>query len=118
MVSSVSPECNQLNVAIAVMHKHNHIRFVNDDTINAVMQHSMEERDSTMVPATDSSINSLESKTLDCPIESCSICLEEFSNGCKATCMPCSHLFHNSCIAEWLRTSHYCPLCRFEMPTD
>ncbi|KAL3849262.1 hypothetical protein ACJIZ3_011144 [Penstemon smallii] len=117
MVNSVSSGCNVLNVAVEVIHKHVHVVFANDQEVDLVMQRSMEESSSVMVPATDASIESLERKTMDCANESCSICLEEFFNGGEAACMPCSHMFHRDCIAEWLRTSHYCPLCRFEMPT-
>ncbi|EYU40216.1 hypothetical protein MIMGU_mgv1a023559mg [Erythranthe guttata] len=53
---------------------------------------------------------------------SCSICLEDLSPGGdndfeEALSMPCSHVYHGDCIKKWLSTSHYCPLCRFEMPT-
>ncbi|KAL4598372.1 hypothetical protein ACB092_11G055300 [Castanea dentata] len=48
---------------------------------------------------------------------SCTICLEDFPVGSNVTCMPCSHIFHRQCIVEWLKNSHYCPVCRFKMPT-
>ncbi|GFP97942.1 E3 ubiquitin-protein ligase ring1-like [Phtheirospermum japonicum] len=47
----------------------------------------------------------------------CVVCMDEFSRGCEAVCMPCEHVFHGDCITKWLRTSHFCPVCRFEMPT-
>ena len=50
--------------------------------------------------------------------ETCMVCLEEYGAGSCASRMPCSHVFHDECIITWLRQSHYCPLCRFEMPTQ
>ncbi|XP_050278353.1 uncharacterized protein LOC126719897 [Quercus robur] len=49
--------------------------------------------------------------------ETCTICLEEFEAGSEALCMPCTHIFHAGCIVKWLNESHYCPVCRFEVPT-
>ena len=49
--------------------------------------------------------------------EDCVICLEEIKVGSAASRMPCSHTFHGICIEKWLKQSHYCPICRFEMPT-
>ncbi|XVF03383.1 hypothetical protein REPUB_Repub04eG0256300 [Reevesia pubescens] len=49
--------------------------------------------------------------------EDCVICLEEIKVGSGASKMPCSHTFHVNCIEKWLKQSHYCPICRFEMPT-
>lgn len=56
--------------------------------------------------------------------ETCTVCLEEFGCGTdgngketsRASCMPCEHVFHEDCIISWLNQSHYCPICRFEMP--
>ncbi|KZV31836.1 hypothetical protein F511_25949 [Dorcoceras hygrometricum] len=76
----------------------------------------MEEPDLRMVPAMVSSIESLNITTAK-EEQSCLICLEDFDLGCQVVSMPCSHVFHEECIKTWLKSSHYCPLCRFEMPT-
>ncbi|KZV38819.1 hypothetical protein F511_21821 [Dorcoceras hygrometricum] len=76
---------------------------------------AMEGPDLRMVPATVSSIESLNITTAKAE-QNCSICLEDFDLGCQVVSMPCSHVFHEECIKTWLRRSHYCPLCRFEMP--
>lgn len=46
----------------------------------------------------------------------CSICLEEFvdEKGMRLAKTPCSHVFHDRCLARWLSlgTSSSCPVCR------
>lgn len=46
----------------------------------------------------------------------CRICLNEFSGGTDDQLVirltPCSHVFHPSCIVEWLDARNSCPLCR------
>ncbi|KAK8615002.1 hypothetical protein V6N13_068788 [Hibiscus sabdariffa] len=76
------------------------------------------ERDSYgMVAATEASIEEmLEKVEVKAGDETCMICLNELEVGLKASQMPCSHDFHADCIENWLRQSHYCPICRFEMP--
>ncbi|KAL5826471.1 hypothetical protein ACOSQ4_018268 [Xanthoceras sorbifolium] len=48
----------------------------------------------------------------------CSICMEQLWAVTYATAMPCSHVYHGDCIVQWLKQNHFCPLCRYEMPTD
>ena len=53
--------------------------------------------------------------------EVCAICLDEFSiEGVAAEArvirMPCSHIYHEDCIVEWLENSNMCPMCRYELP--
>ena len=44
----------------------------------------------------------------------CVICLEEYSTGVTLCGLPCSHVFHHSCILTWLkRDHHFCPVCRW-----
>ncbi|CAN0911729.1 E3 ubiquitin-protein ligase RDUF1 [Linum grandiflorum] len=46
----------------------------------------------------------------------CTICLEEMGSGeVKAIKLDCKHIFHESCLVSWLRTSNCCPLCRFQI---
>ncbi|KAJ6361749.1 hypothetical protein OIU78_002219 [Salix suchowensis] len=75
-----------------------------------------------LIPATQSSIQSLEELIFDGtePATLCTICLETMEIGSPVTRMPCSHRhkFHSPCIVLWLEISHVCPLCRFELPAE
>ena len=54
----------------------------------------------------------------DLLLSDCSVCLEDFVIGDKLTILPCYHNFHSSCVKEWLRHSHNCPLCRTDIYDD
>lgn len=45
-------------------------------------------------------------------IESCSICIEPFEQDELVSALSCGHLYHSSCINEWLQKTLHCPLCR------
>ncbi|OMO54388.1 Zinc finger, RING-type [Corchorus capsularis] len=79
-----------------------------------------------MVPADESSIKNmtLNNKVIICKEEisdqqdCCAVCLEQLDSvGSEVSQMPCSHQFHTACILTWLNHSHYCPVCRYVMPT-
>ena len=86
---------------------------------DTIILDSMETYEPKSIPATKSSVEALE-KIMFQPssnsTQECSICLEEFQTGFVVTRMPCSHVYHGNCIAKWLQTSHFCPLCRHPMP--
>lgn len=42
----------------------------------------------------------------------CSVCLEYFSVGDNAKCLPCKHLYHTKCIKPWIEKESSCPNCR------
>ncbi|KAJ9187086.1 hypothetical protein P3X46_002582 [Hevea brasiliensis] len=92
------------------------ISFVVDETevIDRIMMRESERGNYGMVPT------ARKSRILKCvkvgDSESCTICLEQLLE--FAASMPCGHVFHGSCILNWLEKSHYCPVCRFEMPTE
>lgn len=44
--------------------------------------------------------------------QECSICLEEIPPADLVVELQCFHVFHPSCITEWLRGSKKCPMCR------
>jgi hypothetical protein len=68
--------------------------------------------------ATDSDINNLPmvivaQEHLDGDDEkSCPICLSEFTLGEEARLLRCKHMFHKSCVDEWLHVNASCPTCR------
>ncbi|KAK9079240.1 hypothetical protein SSX86_000910 [Deinandra increscens subsp. villosa] len=43
--------------------------------------------------------------------DSCSICLEDFSDNDPKTVTSCKHEFHIQCILEWCQRSSNCPMC-------
>ena len=46
----------------------------------------------------------------------CNICLEDFKTGTNVRQLPCEHIFHPSCIDEWLsRHSCVCPNCKMNL---
>eukprot|EP00927_Polykrikos_kofoidii_P057302 TRINITY_DN51419_c0_g1_i1.p1 TRINITY_DN51419_c0_g1~~TRINITY_DN51419_c0_g1_i1.p1 ORF type:complete len:509 (-),score=77.63 TRINITY_DN51419_c0_g1_i1:104-1630(-) len=42
----------------------------------------------------------------------CMVCLAGFELGESLLRLPCNHLFHDSCVGEWLTRSAHCPLCK------
>lgn len=60
-----------------------------------------------------------DSSVLYCREESnCPICLEDFEAGQKQRVLPCGHVFHVTCVDEWLvagirsKNKTECPLCK------
>ncbi|CAA0822554.1 E3 ubiquitin-protein ligase RHF2A [Striga hermonthica] len=43
--------------------------------------------------------------------DSCSICLEDFSDSNPSTVTSCKHEFHLQCMLEWCQRSSNCPMC-------
>ncbi|KAL4376948.1 hypothetical protein GQ457_02G004550 [Hibiscus cannabinus] len=73
-----------------------------------------------MLPANKASVEKMVKRVIveDGEKGDCMVCLDELGVGFYASRLPCSHIFHGDCIGKWLDQSHYCPICRFEMPTD
>jgi hypothetical protein len=48
-------------------------------------------------------------------METCSICLENYSIGDEMKILPCNHYFHTRCIDGWFHIGRgiNCPMCRF-----
>ncbi|OQR92455.1 hypothetical protein THRCLA_08698 [Thraustotheca clavata] len=49
--------------------------------------------------------------------ETCAICLDEFNaedlvDGTHVVSLPCNHVYHQTCVGQWLRAKKSCPLCR------
>ena len=41
----------------------------------------------------------------------CVICLDDFEAGARVKTLPCGHLFHDTCIDQWLQSNTRCPHC-------
>lgn len=45
--------------------------------------------------------------------EVCSVCLDHVELGQHFTVLPCHHMYHSTCVKEWMNTrSPTCPICR------
>lgn len=53
---------------------------------------------------------------VECQLEECAICLDDFEAGQRCRQLPCEHLFHSACIGRWLiERSATCPLCKIDL---
>lgn len=43
--------------------------------------------------------------------ETCAVCLDDLELGNLVRRLPCGHVFHSSCIRQWLRRKNACPCC-------
>mmetsp|Transcript_31078 Transcript_31078/g.84278 ORF Transcript_31078/g.84278 Transcript_31078/m.84278 type:complete len:386 (-) Transcript_31078:287-1444(-) len=44
--------------------------------------------------------------------QTCMICLTDFAIADECRRLPCRHVFHSSCVDEWLRRCTDCPICK------
>ena len=44
--------------------------------------------------------------------DTCSVCCDEFKDAQTIFLLPCSHLYHEGCIEQWLKAKLNCPECR------
>ena len=45
----------------------------------------------------------------------CSICLDIFLPNDNVRKPNCGHIFHETCLSDWLRNNNTCPMCRVEI---
>ena len=45
----------------------------------------------------------------------CSVCLDEYTAGEEIRVLNCRHVFHKSCIDNWIMLNRTCPICRAEI---
>lgn len=48
----------------------------------------------------------------------CCICLDGVDKGQVTTDLPCSHIFHSTCVDAWLLQRPVCPVCRARVVVD
>eukprot|EP00183_Erythrolobus_madagascarensis_P005463 CAMPEP_0185856872 /NCGR_PEP_ID=MMETSP1354-20130828/29218_1 /TAXON_ID=708628 /ORGANISM="Erythrolobus madagascarensis, Strain CCMP3276" /LENGTH=204 /DNA_ID=CAMNT_0028559133 /DNA_START=249 /DNA_END=863 /DNA_ORIENTATION=+ len=47
--------------------------------------------------------------------DTCAVCLEPFENSTLTRALPCHHVYHSSCIEQWLSRHVNCPLCNLNL---
>lgn len=50
--------------------------------------------------------------------QECCICIAEFDDSSEIRRTLCGHVFHGKCLANWLKVSRTCPLCRNDLTVD
>lgn len=48
----------------------------------------------------------------------CVICRDDYEVGRDASRLPCLHIFHGTCVHNWLHRNHICPICRYSIPPN
>ncbi|TVU50627.1 hypothetical protein EJB05_02005, partial [Eragrostis curvula] len=74
-------------------------------------------------PAAKSIVDNLPSVAISTSHETnggvtCPVCKDHMPIRSVAKRLPCTHLYHSSCILPWLSYRNTCPVCRYELPTD
>lgn len=72
------------------------------------------------MPASKKSIQGLQKVRMEISEKpaTCPVCFEDVLVGSEVRRLPCFHCYHGECIVKWLQNSKFCPLCRFEMPSN
>eukprot|EP00290_Baffinella_frigidus_P053737 CAMPEP_0180343940 /NCGR_PEP_ID=MMETSP0989-20121125/2555_1 /TAXON_ID=697907 /ORGANISM="non described non described, Strain CCMP2293" /LENGTH=167 /DNA_ID=CAMNT_0022332933 /DNA_START=41 /DNA_END=540 /DNA_ORIENTATION=+ len=47
----------------------------------------------------------------------CSVCLCDLEQDEECRRLPCLHVFHKSCIDDWLKRNRACPVCKTDITT-
>jgi hypothetical protein len=89
-----------------------------DDLLHHLM---MTESSHRSYGASKAAIESLERIVVDdatnlAELGQCGISMDDFVVGETAIKLPCSHVYKETLITQWLGTHHTCPTCRYELP--
>lgn len=117
---------------IILHHSSRNVSIVDDDirhhvlqtTVTAFQSHQlnrfvrrpisgMSSRAPSMVPARASATRS-QRPTVQDTGKQCSICFETIMSD-QLHCLPCAHMFHESCIRRWFVQAVSCPVCRLQL---
>lgn len=65
-------------------------------------------------PASQAALDALPTRQIaeDEQTERCVVCLEDMGAGQRVAVLPCTHVFHEQCVKQWLGVCGTCPICR------
>ena len=96
-------------------------RYVLPTRVTPAQRYDQIQRDQTVIILSEENLESLlpkgkyKQELLEVGEAVCTICLEEFRQGCEVRKLPCKHLFHARCIEDWLGAQGglpNCPMCK------
>jgi hypothetical protein len=97
--------------------------FGGNDALDRIVAQLAENHVAASVPASPQVIAKLrrircKKEVKACTTENCAICQEGYEEGkFTAIQMPCSHVFHEGCLLQWLKEQNTCPICRLQLPS-
>lgn len=112
--SQLREELEQLQLAFETSHLRMSEEIRNGVNRNAAVANK---KKLTKIMAGKIRIYKLDLDTL-CSQPSCPICSEDFIVSASVTKLPCSHIFHHSCVVPWLEMKQTCPICRAEITDE
>ncbi|OVA19749.1 zinc finger protein [Macleaya cordata] len=86
-------------------------RGASDDQISRLPSWKYKEVDVNLELGDDAQLNS----DPEDENSECCICLAKYRDKEEVRQLPCSHLFHQRCVDQWLRIISCCPLCKQEL---
>lgn len=111
---------------IIVHHSSRNISIVDDDirhhvlqtTIAAFQSHQLSMAPVNLLAASHLSRPTVSRPTVSASVQDtgkqCSICFETITSD-QLHCLPCAHVFHDSCVRRWFEESASCPVCRLQL---
>jgi hypothetical protein len=105
------------------------MRIVNNDFIDSIQNlfdNIIDQYNDTFedvkVTLTNEQFSKLKIQTIDDNMlkeyenKDCNICIESYKKDDKITILPCNHIFHDTCIENWLCNEKVtCPICRTDI---
>eukprot|EP00980_Cylindrotheca_fusiformis_P008458 scaffold1786_cov138-Cylindrotheca_fusiformis.AAC.16 len=91
----------------------------NTDTDGSVQSRAEDTTPAPLEPLEDHQ-QKQQNETKSSSMEDCCICMEGYTAGesiCAARNTECDHVFHQSCVINWLQHHNQCPLCRVDLMT-
>jgi hypothetical protein len=92
-------------------HPSNFEAFLNQIMVGAVVENPVNEAIINLLPEiVIEDINKLPTEKRDCII-----CLNKFEVNEKVLILPCTHIYHKTCINDWFKSQDTCPICKFKI---
>jgi hypothetical protein len=89
-----------------------------EETLNRLFEQAQTAYDDRGSPADPQVLAQLPrfSVASDQSLDECTVCMGAPEAGDACVKLPCGHVFHDECLAPWMRAHDTCPTCRRSLP--